>query len=87
MVRRLAPPLKDLQFSCGGALKHTKMVDPWGGGYHIYIYVYIFYGYIHIYIYICMFAYIYMLLYISMHVPKPYSYDRRTYIAAWVSVR
>ena len=28
-----SPPLKDLQFSCGGALKHTKMVDPWGG-YH-----------------------------------------------------
>ena len=39
MIHRLAPPLKDLQFSCGGALKHTKMVDPWGGG-TIYIYIY-----------------------------------------------
>ena len=32
MVHRLAPPLKDRQFSCGGALKHTKMVDSRGGG-------------------------------------------------------
>ena len=38
-VHRLAPPLKDLQFSCGGALKHTKMVDPWGGVPYIYIYI------------------------------------------------
>ena len=50
MIQRLAPPLKDLPFSCGGALKHTKMVDPMGRGAHL-LYIYIMFSYIFMHTY------------------------------------
>ena len=53
-----APPLKDPAFSCGGAPKHTKKVDPWGGGggYHIYHITITMHVYIYIYICVCMYV-------------------------------
>ena len=68
-----APPLKDPAFSCGGAPKHTKKVDPWGGGGVPYIYLYVC---MHVYMWIHMCAYV--SLYISIHVRKYLERERHT---------